>query len=126
MIRLISFEFWLDDRATELQQKMPKNTSRPPGSTRFRDESPRESVDATRFGMETPPRDPTPFDKQPDRTITSTKPESGFASSSHQPPPPPKTQVGRKRPESRPEDVKADVWEKTEMERIKERYVLYF
>ncbi|KAK9052183.1 hypothetical protein SSX86_028811 [Deinandra increscens subsp. villosa] len=30
--------------------------------------------------------------------------------------------VNRKRPELRPEDIKAEVWEKTEMERIKERY----
>ncbi|KAI3812015.1 hypothetical protein L1987_16715 [Smallanthus sonchifolius] len=58
---------------------------------------------------------------------TELKPEAGLASSSSdkQPinqPSIPATEVNRKRPELRQEDIKAEVWEKTEMERIKERY----
>ncbi|KAI3714307.1 hypothetical protein L1987_72904 [Smallanthus sonchifolius] len=59
---------------------------------------------------------------------TELKPEAGLASSSSTDKQPinqpsfPATEVDRKRPKLRPEDIKAEVWEKTELERIKERY----
>ncbi|KAI3729237.1 hypothetical protein L6452_17890 [Arctium lappa] len=119
----ISTPTLLPKNPSELQEKLPRKASRPPGNTGLRDESSRESVGAPRFVMKkTPPPTPAPIDKQSDKTITNTKPESGFASSSHQQPTPPETKIDKKRSQSRLEDIKADVWEKTEMERIKERY----
>ncbi|KAK1437712.1 hypothetical protein QVD17_03508 [Tagetes erecta] len=55
---------------------------------------------------------------------TETKPQGSLASASssdHQPELP-ATEVDRKRPKLRPQDIKAEVWEKTELERINERY----
>ncbi|KVH96183.1 Remorin, C-terminal [Cynara cardunculus var. scolymus] len=63
----------------------------------------------------TPPPTPTPapFDKQSDKTITSTKPESDFPSGSHQQPTPLETK-------DKPESKRARALEtyKTEMEMI--------
>ncbi|KAF5778680.1 putative remorin [Helianthus annuus] len=57
------------------------------------------------------------------------KPVAGLASTSgdqkptiQPPPPPPPTEVDRKRPQLSPNDIKAEVWEKTELEKITERF----
>ncbi|KAJ9549222.1 LOW QUALITY PROTEIN: hypothetical protein OSB04_021765 [Centaurea solstitialis] len=101
----ISTPTLLPKKPSELQEKVPKIASRPRANTRLREESPRGSVD--------------------DATRNQTKPlqvqnlKATLQSSTTYTP---KTEVGRKRSESRPEDVKGRCWEKTEMERVKERY----
>lgn len=108
MDSLISFDFWF--LATELQEKVPRERANSSANTELKDRGPRETGGSSPFFRRTS----TSFDKQSDKRT----PDSGLASSSAFP----ATEVNRKLSEPRLEDTKAAVWEKTEMERINERY----
>ncbi|KAL4569488.1 hypothetical protein LXL04_025126 [Taraxacum kok-saghyz] len=104
----------LPRKSSELQEKVSDKANRP----KFKGEVLRETAGSSPFVMKTSDT----FEKQSDNR----KPESGFETSSHEQPTEkltfPPTEINRKHSEPTLEDVKADVWEKTEMEKIKDRY----
>lgn len=101
-----------------MQEKVSRERSKSPAKTEIKGETPRGSTgNSSPFFKETS----TSFDNQTDERNTG----SSFASNAGQQGPFPSTEVNRKISEHRLEDrdTKAEVWEKTEMERIKERYI---
>ncbi|KAI3502510.1 hypothetical protein L1887_30621 [Cichorium endivia] len=101
-------------KSSEFQEKV-SDKANSPANTEVKAEAPREAVGPSPFVKKTSDS----FEKQSDKR----EPESGLASSQ-----PNNPQSGSQqlkpldRTEPRLEDIRADVWEKTEMERIKERY----
>lgn len=107
----------LNFRSTESQEKVSDKANRP-SNTDFTS----EAFSSSPFVKKTSDS----FQKQSDKR----KPETGLESSRREQPTEqltfPATEVDRKRSQPTLEDVKADAWEKNEMERIKERYMSYF
>nr|GEU99792.1 putative remorin [Tanacetum cinerariifolium] len=100
-----------------MQEKVSRERSKSPAKTEIKGEKPRGST-----GNSSPffKRTSTSFDNQTGERNTG----SSFASNAGEQGPFPSTEVNAKRSEHMLEDrdTKAEVWEKTEMERIKERY----